>query len=189
MPERPLLTVLPGCLVALALLAGCATKSATTVTSQEVVQAAPPPPSPAPPAPSPPPPEPPKRKEVVSQAVTPPAEDPLAWASVLSDVHFDFDKAEIRDTDKAVLGTVAERLKEDGRRKVLVEGHCDDRGTEAYNLALGERRAKAVQEYLANLGAASSQIEITSYGKERPLCTEATKACRRSNRRAHFLAQ
>lgn len=118
-----------------------------------------------------------------------PAEDPLAWASGLADVHFDYDKAVIRKSEHGALMAVAELLKADGKRKVLLEGHCDERGTANYNLALGERRAKAAQRYLVDLGVTASQIQTTSYGKERPLCTDTTEDCYQRNRRVHFMAQ
>jgi peptidoglycan-associated lipoprotein len=118
-----------------------------------------------------------------------PAEDPLAWAAGLADVHFDYDKSAIRQSEHGKLGTAAKLLKENGKRKGLVEGHCDERGTSAYNLALGDRRAKAVQRYLRDLGVAASQIQTTSFGKERPLCTEANEDCYQRNRRGHFAAQ
>jgi peptidoglycan-associated lipoprotein len=72
---------------------------------------------------------------------------------------------------------------------VLIEGHCDERGTSEYNLALGERRATSAMSYLVSQGVAKSRITIVSYGKERPQCTERTESCRQQNRRAHFLAK
>lgn len=176
---------LPGCVIALALLTGCASESQTVSGSQEVAKPVPPPPPP--PAPEPPPP--PKQEEMVAEAAAPPVEDPLAWAVDLADVHFDYKQAKIHNEDKASLDTLAHKLKEDSKRKVLVEGHCDSRGTANYNMMLGERRAKAVKEYLVKAGTPTSQIEVVSYGKEKPLCTEAAEECWQSNRRAHFTAQ
>jgi peptidoglycan-associated lipoprotein len=147
--------------------------------------AAPAPLPPAAPEPSPPP----KREELVAQAAAAPTEDPLAWAAGLADVLFDFDKSVIRTSEHGKLAEAARLLKDNGNRKVLIEGHCDQRGTSAYNLALGDRRAKAVKKYLIDLGVAASQIQTTSYGKERPLCTETTEECYQRNRRAHFAAQ
>ena len=71
--------------------------------------------------------------------------------------------------------------------KILIEGHCDDRGTNEYNLALGDRRAKSVRDYLVALGIASNRIETISYGEEEPLCTDQTEECWAKNRRAHFI--
>jgi peptidoglycan-associated lipoprotein len=118
-----------------------------------------------------------------------PAEDPLAWAAGLEDVHFDYDKSAIRTSEQGKLSAAAKLLKADGKRKVVVEGHCDERGTAQYNLALGERRAKAVKKYLVDLGVSAKQIQTTSFGKERPLCTEANEDCYQRNRRGHFVAQ
>jgi peptidoglycan-associated lipoprotein len=69
----------------------------------------------------------------------------------------------------------------------LIEGHCDNRGTTEYNLALGDRRANAAREYLVSLGVDASRIRTVSYGKERPFCTQDTEECWQQNRRAHFL--
>jgi peptidoglycan-associated lipoprotein len=126
---------------------------------------------------------------MVAQAAAVPTEDPLAWAADLADVHFDFDKSAIRKSEQGKLAAALKVLKADGKRKVVVEGHCDERGTASYNLALGERRAQAVQRYLTDLGVAGSQIQTTSFGKERPLCTEANEGCYQRNRRGHFTAQ
>ena len=76
-----------------------------------------------------------------------------------------------------------------GNNLVLIEGHCDERGTNEYNLALGERRAKATMNYLVSQGVQAARITIISYGEERPLCTEKTEACWARNRRAHFLTK
>ena len=178
---------LPGCVIALALLTGCASESQTTSGSQEIAKPVPPPPPPPPPAPEPPPP--PKQEEIVAEAAAPPAEDPLAWATDLADVHFDYKQAKIHKEDKAALDTLANKLKEDSKRKVLVEGHCDSRGTASYNMMLGERRAKSVKQYLVKAGVPTPQIEVVSYGKEKPLCMGMTDECWQSNRRAHFTAQ
>ena len=104
----------------------------------------------------------------------------------LSDVYFDFDRFVIRDDARSGLEVNAGLLKAQSGEKILIEGHCDERGTSAYNLVLGERRAQAAAQYLRDLGVPSSQIQITSYGKERPFCTEHSEACWQSNRRAHF---
>jgi peptidoglycan-associated lipoprotein len=125
---------------------------------------------------------------MVAQAAAPP-EDPLAWAAGLADVHFAYNQAKIREEDKPELDALARKLKEDPKHKVLVEGHCDSRGTANYNMMLGERRAKSVKQYLVKAGVPDSQIEIISYGKERPQCTEASDECFQYNRRAHFQPQ
>jgi len=105
----------------------------------------------------------------------------------LKDVFFDFDKYDIRPTDAKMLDANAAWLKSHENMLVLVEGHCDERGTNEYNLALGERRAKATMNYLVAQGVQANRITIISYGEERPVCTEHTEACWAKNRRAHFL--
>lgn len=107
--------------------------------------------------------------------------------SKIQDIHFDYDKYDIRDDAKPVLKDVAAILTRNSAIKVIVEGHCDDRGTNEYNLALGERRARAAKDYLLSLGIPSSRIETISYGEEKPLCAESSEACWAKNRRAHFV--
>jgi len=172
-----MLACVPGCVIALAILDGCAGESQTVSGSQEIAKPV------LPPAPEPPPP--PKQEEMVAQAAAPP-EDPLAWAADLADAHFDFKQAKVLREDRAGLDALAKKLKDDSKRKVLVEGYCDSRGTATYNVVLGERRAKAVKEYLVKAGAPASQIEVISYGKEKQICTETTDECLQRNRRAHF---
>jgi peptidoglycan-associated lipoprotein len=104
----------------------------------------------------------------------------------LSDIFFDFDRFVIRDDARSGLEADAGLLKAQSGEKILIEGHCDERGTSAYNLVLGERRAQAAAQYLRDLGVPSSQMQIRSYGKERPFCTEHSEDCWQSNRRAHF---
>ncbi len=104
----------------------------------------------------------------------------------LKDIHFDFDRAEIRPDAARLLDANAEWLKENPRHLVLIEGHADERGTNEYNIALGDRRAKATMNYLVAQGVHASRIAIISYGEERPVCTESTESCWARNRRAHF---
>jgi peptidoglycan-associated lipoprotein len=98
-------------------------------------------------------------------------------------VHFDYDKYEILDSDKGVLQRQATWLGKYPSVRVTVEGHCDERGTREYNLALGARRANAVKEYLVSLGVSAGRLETISYGKERPMCTESSESCYAQNRR------
>ena len=107
----------------------------------------------------------------------------------LKDIFFDFDKYDIRPTDARVLDANAAWLKSNATHLVLIEGHCDERGTNEYNLALGERRAKATMNYLVSQGVQASRITIISYGEERPVCKEHNEACWAKNRRAHFLVK
>jgi peptidoglycan-associated lipoprotein len=105
----------------------------------------------------------------------------------LKDAFFDYDKADLRDDARTALATDAEWLKRYRSIQFLIEGHCDERGTSEYNLALGDRRANAAKEYLVSLGVDASRVKTVSYGKERPFCNESTEDCWQQNRRAHFL--
>lgn len=105
----------------------------------------------------------------------------------LKDAYFDYDKANLRDDARAALSADAEWLKRYPSIQILIEGHCDERGTAEYNLALGDRRANAARDYLASLGIDASRIRTVSYGKERPFCSESTEECWQQNRWAHFL--
>jgi peptidoglycan-associated lipoprotein len=107
----------------------------------------------------------------------------------LNEIHFDFDKYNIRPGDAKILDANAAWLKANASNLVLIEGHCDERGTAEYNLALGERRAKSTMNYLVAQGVQANRITIISYGKERPVCTEHTEACWARNRRANFLTK
>jgi len=107
----------------------------------------------------------------------------------LTDVFFDFDKYDIRPGDAKTLDSNASWLKSNPNHLVLIEGHCDERGTNEYNLALGERRAKSTMNYLVSQGVQANRITIISYGEERPQCTEHTESCWAKNRRAHFLVK
>jgi peptidoglycan-associated lipoprotein len=98
-------------------------------------------------------------------------------------VHFDYDRYEILDADKAILQRQAAWLAKYPSVRVTIEGHCDERGTREYNLALGARRANAVKEYLVSLGTSSARVDTISYGKERPMCTDSSEDCYAQNRR------
>jgi peptidoglycan-associated lipoprotein len=106
--------------------------------------------------------------------------------SDLPDVYFDFDRHDLRADARRVLDANAVWLRANGRTQVLIEGHCDERGTDAYNLALGQQRAVAARNYLVSQGVAAGRIAVVSYGEQRPQCTERTETCWTKNRRAHF---
>lgn len=108
-------------------------------------------------------------------------------SGLLGDVYFDFDQATLREEARARLSRNAEFLRSRPEFVVQIEGHCDERGTNDYNLALGERRAQAVREYLTQLGIAATRLRTVSFGEERPSCTQPDEACWQRNRRAHFL--
>ena len=105
----------------------------------------------------------------------------------LVDAFFDFQRTELREDARAALARDAQWLHRFPSVEVLLEGHCDDRGTDAYNLALGEQRAAAVRGYLISLGISDARIRTVSFGKERPFCTEDDERCWQENRRAHVL--
>ena len=150
----------------------------------------PPPPPPAPveapvtpvaeTAPAPPPPP---------MPVLPPPPQEFAAIDALKDVRFDFDKYEIRPADTEILDASAAWMKANPDYLILVEGHADERGTNEYNLALGERRSKATLNYLLARGLAADRFTLVSYGKERPLCSEPNEGCWAQNRRARFLVK
>ena len=98
-------------------------------------------------------------------------------------VHFDFNKYDILENDKTTLQRQATWLGKYPAVRVTVEGHCDERGTREYNIALGARRANAVKEYLVSLGVSSARVDTISYGKERPICSESSEDCWAQNRR------
>jgi peptidoglycan-associated lipoprotein len=197
-----LLLVAPLLILAL-FLVGCPKRPATSVAAAPppvapVVVAPAPTPAPPPPAPAPPPPPPPvvaAPAPAPSPAPAPtPAPPPARPAEFmanpnLKEIYFDFDKYNIRPGDAKILDANAAWLKSNASNLVLIEGHCDERGTAEYNLALGERRAKSTMNYLVAQGVQANRITIISYGKERPVCTEKTEACWARNRRAAFLTK
>jgi len=105
----------------------------------------------------------------------------------VTDAYFDLDKSDLRDDARAALTKDAEFLRSYAQVHVSIEGHCDERGSTEYNLGLGQRRAEAAKNYLISLGISADRMETTSWGKERPFCTEHDDACWQQNRRAHFV--
>ncbi len=118
---------------------------------------------------------------------TPGIEGEIYVSSMLKDVHFDFDKYDVRPADAAVLKDNAALLKKYHKVKIQIEGHCDERGTVEYNLALGERRANSTRNYLLSLGVSPERISTISYGKERPLDPAHSETAWTKNRRAHTI--
>jgi peptidoglycan-associated lipoprotein len=106
--------------------------------------------------------------------------------SSLKDAYFDLDKADLRPDAQETLTADAEFLKAHPEIKVTIEGYCDERGSEEYNLGLGDRRATNAKNFLANSGVAPGRMTTVSFGKGRPFCTEATEDCWQQNRRAHL---
>ncbi|MEO6306857.1 MAG: OmpA family protein [Nitrospiraceae bacterium] len=109
--------------------------------------------------------------------------------NALGDVFFDYDRFQIRKDAMPLLEANAGWLRASGNKTVLIEGHCDERGTVAYNLILGEKRARAAKQYLQDLGVPASQLQITSYGETMPFCKQQSEDCYQQNRRAHFVAK
>jgi peptidoglycan-associated lipoprotein len=171
-------------------LVGCPKRPATTAAS------APPPtgsPAPSTGAPSTSPSGPsmtpaPAAPGTTSPSTTPPRPSEFSENPNLKDIFFDFDKYDVRPGDAKILDANAAWLKTNNNL-VLIEGHCDERGTNEYNLALGERRAKSTMNYLVAQGVQANRITIISYGEERPTCTEHSEDCWAKNRRAHFLVK
>jgi len=132
--------------------------------------------------PPPPPPPPPAVTRTVDQAL----------ASDVQDAFFDYDKTDVRNDARDVLSRNATALKsilsEFPNASIVIEGHCDERGSAEYNLGLGDRRASAAKEFLQGLGVSADRLKTISYGKERPQCTEQAEACWQKNRRVHFVA-
>ncbi len=148
-----------------------------------VTQQQPPaPPAPTPPPPSVPPPPAPTEEEIFAKMSL--AE--LNAKKPLDDVLFEYDKAELSDKARASLQKNATWLTKWTSTKITIEGHADSRGTNEYNLSLGERRAAAVRDYLATLGVTAARISIVSKGEEQPLCQEEAEGCWAQNRRGHF---
>jgi len=104
----------------------------------------------------------------------------------VEDVYFAFDQYDLDDVSMGVLARNARLLKERPGVMILIEGHCDERGTVQYNLGLGEKRAKAVRDYLVSLGVSSSRLRVTSYGESRPFALGSNEQAWAQNRRAHF---
>ena len=153
--------------------------------------APPPPPPPVVPEAPPPAPPPAPRAEPAPQVdeyarLKAMSAEEIERLGLLGDIHFDLDKSDIRDSERPTLTKNADILKRYDFLRVTVEGHCDERGTVQYNLALGERRAKATLDYLTSLGVPAERLKTVSYGKEVPVCSESNEACWQRNRRAKF---
>ena len=148
-----------------------------------VQQAPPPPPKPQPPPPQPPPPAPraPTEEELFSKKTL----EQLNSERPLGDVEFDYDMATIRDDQRGMLQKNVDWMRRWTSTRVTIEGHADSRGTNQYNLALGDRRANAIKDYMVGLGIAADRLVVISRGEESPQCTDESEACFRSNRRGH----
>lgn len=108
-------------------------------------------------------------------------------AVTLADIFFDFDQHTIRSDAQSVLNANAASINRTSGKAIVIEGHCDERGTQAYNLVLGDKRARSTKRYLEDLGVPASRLKTTSYGEMRPLCKDRDETCYQKNRRAHFV--
>jgi peptidoglycan-associated lipoprotein len=158
--------------------------------------APPPPPTPTAPTPPPPPPPPPPPAPPAAPPATALTEEEIFAQKTLEqlnaerpliDVFFDLDSSTIRQDARGSLQKNADWMKRWGSTRVTIEGHCDERGSSEYNLALGDRRADAVKAYLLGLGIAADRVAIVSKGEEVPVCTDSNEACWQQNRRGHFV--
>ena len=132
------------------------------------------------------------RITVAAPPPPPPPAAPMATIEELfrtnvRDGYFDYDKADIRTDARDALARTAEFLRSHQQIRVVIEGHCDERGSTEYNLGLGERRAQAVRQFLISLGVSADRMDTVSLGKERPFCTQSSEDCWQQNRRGHFV--
>jgi peptidoglycan-associated lipoprotein len=167
---------------------GCGKKKVEPPPPAPAEQPAPPPttptPPPPPPKPAPPPtPAPPTDEELFAKMTL----EELNQKGVLGDVFFAFDSADLTPDARAVVQKNMEFLKRWSSTKVVIEGHADSRGTNEYNLALGDRRASATRTYLVSLGIVGDRVTTVSKGEEQPVCREDTEECWQKNRRGHFI--
>jgi len=123
-----------------------------------------------------------KEGDIATETETITAEEAIA-----RDVLFDYDQYDIRSDARPILDSVAAWMNSHKGVSITIEGHCDERGTNEYNLALGEKRAKAARDYLSLLGVSSGRMSLMTYGEERPVCTQSSEECWQNNRRAHFV--
>jgi peptidoglycan-associated lipoprotein len=130
----------------------------------------------------------------VAQPPPPPQQAPTTteadlFAQSIKDVYFEYDKADLRPDQQASVQADAQFLNQHSGINFTIEGHCDERGSTEYNLALGDQRASAVKSALVAAGISASRIKTISYGKEKPFCMESNEACWQQNRRGHFVYQ
>ena len=166
------------------LLAGCPKKEPEPVPPPPPPVEEPEPPQEVPPPPAPEPVD--ETPDPLSQDLVT-AQEYAVRMGLLGDVYFDFDKFDLKAEARDRLDRNAKFMRDHPEFTFTIEGHCDERGTNEYNLALGDRRASAAQDYLASLGIDVGRLQTRTYGEERPVCTESNEACWQRNRRAHFV--
>ena len=131
-----------------------------------------------------------EKKEVVveeKKEVVVPAPTKLDDMVIKEDIYFDFNKSNLKPAAQENLLRKAEFLRENPDVTLTIEGHCDERGTNEYNLALGDRRSESAKAFLVNLGIAAGRLTTISYGEERPVCSQSNEECWAKNRRGHFV--
>ena len=168
-------------------LIGCPKKPPKTPDQTLAVETAPVAPAPREVAPPPPPPPKADVEEETLPSDLAELNKVLVERGLIGDVFFAFDKYDLSAEARERLAQNASWIKGNPSYVFTVEGHCDERGTNEYNLALGQRRANAAVEYLVSLGVDNARLRTISYGEERPLCSESTEECWARNRRAHFV--
>jgi len=114
---------------------------------------------------------------------------PGLFIRTVRDIYFDYDQFDIRPDAVPVLQQNADFLRKYSQVNIVIEGHCDERGSAEYNIGLGDKRANSAKDYLVSLGIGADRVRIISYGKEKPVCTEATEECWQRNRHGHFVMQ
>jgi len=124
---------------------------------------------------------------VVQQEAPPSLTDQQLFDQAIKDAYFDYDSYEVRPQDNAALQADAQFLNQHPSWRVLIEGHCDERGSTEYNMALGDSRAQAAKQALVSAGVAANRLTTTSFGKEKPFCTESNEQCWQQNRRGHLV--
>jgi peptidoglycan-associated lipoprotein len=129
-----------------------------------------------------PPPAPPQ-----SQAIAPEESEDALFAQSVKDIYFDYDRYDLRPSDQAIIDSDAAFFKSHPSIRFTIEGHCDERGSTDYNLALGDNRANSARNALIKAGVGADQIKVISFGKEKPFCTESNESCYQQNRRDHFV--
>lgn len=183
MPRQALFLMLVG--LSLSMLPGCARKKPTTAPRAPVQEVASTAPAPVP--------EPPAAPEPAPESVDP-LDGDLASVNeyvrsqgLLDDVFYAYDSFDLTEEARQRLAANAQFFNRYPAFEAVIEGHCDERGTPEYNLALGERRASSARSYLTSLGVDGSRLRTITYGEERPVCSESDESCWSQNRRAHFL--
>ena len=165
--------------------AACKTPVPAPAATPPPPPAAPAPPPPPPPQPTPPPPPPAPTPLTEEQIFSQKTVEQLNAEKPMAEAYFDLDQSALRDDARAAVSRNADWMKRWMSTRVTVEGHCDSRGSAEYNLALGQRRASAVKDYLVSLGVSADRVTVVSKGKEQPVCTEQNEACWQLNRRGH----